>query len=182
MDAKLISKYGNPKPVRYFVKSLEDLLDVVETVYKHISQKTESADLIELLREIECSAVPIPRTLSSHTFGFEIPRHLLETDTRPTNLSGRQLELKSGIDALPQVVHLNGRTKITKNVRSLYDILVFQRYFKSLMNQNSDGIKMFTKKRSAEISAVTLSTDSAGFQLSVSFPGIFFKGAVLPVL
>ncbi len=182
MDARLISKYGNPKPVRYFVKSLEDLLDVVETVYKHISQKTESADLIELLREIQCSAVPIPRTLSSHIFGFEIPRHLLESDSRPTNLAARQLDLKSGVDALPQVVHQSGRTLISKNVRCLYDILVFQRHVKSLMNQNSDGIKMFTKKRSAEISAVALADGSAGFQLSVSFPGIFFKGAVIPVL
>lgn len=182
MDAKLISKYGNPKPARYFVKSLDDLIDVVETVYKHISQKSNCPDLIDIMRGIECSAVPIPRTLSSHIFCFHIPENLLDSENRATNVSGKQPELKPGVNGLPQVVHQTTKTQLIKEVRTFYDILVFQRYFRMLMSQNSDGIKMFTTKRSAEISAVPINGEDNGYQLTVSFPGIFFKGAVVPAL
>lgn len=182
MDAQLLSKYGNPKPARYFVKSLDDLIDVVETVYKYISQKANCPDLIELMQTIECSVVPIPRTLSSHIFCFAIPENLLDSDTRTTGVSGKQPELKPGVGALPQILHQTTKTQLIKDVRTFYDILVFQRYFRMLMNQNSDGIKMFTTKRSAEISAVPLNGENSGYKLVVSFPGIVFKGAIVPTL
>ncbi len=182
MNARLVSKYGSSKPARYFVKSLDDLLDVVETVYKHISQKTDGPDLAELLHAIECSAVPIPRTLSSHIFCFGIPENLLDSDNRPTNVSGRLPELSADANSLPQIVHQETKTQLRKDVRTLYDILVFQRYFRLFMSQNSDGIKMFTTKRSAEISAVPLPDNKIGFQLTVSFPGIIFKGSAVTSL
>ena len=179
MDARLLTKYGEPNLARYFVKSLEDLLDVVETVYKHVSQQVETQDLTEVLNGIECFASPIPRTLSSHIFGFSIPSQIMDAENRSTVVAQRQSELKTTSANQPQIVHKENKTMLVKEIATLYDIVIFQRYFKSLMNQNSDGIKMFTTKRNAEVKIVKLNAPKNGFQLVVSFPGIFFKGQAL---
>ena len=178
MEPRLLAKYGEAKLARYFVKSLEDLLDVVETVHKHLGQQVDGIDLMDVLRGVECSAVPIPRTLSSHILCFTVPRKTLESDNRPSHLAGRPQELKIGSAAYPRIVHESSRTLLVKEICSLYDLVVFQRFFKTLMTQNSDGIKMFTTKRSAEIKTAKLAEEKSGYLLTVSFPGVFFKGQV----
>jgi hypothetical protein len=182
MDEKLIARYGYPKQARYFVKSLEDLIDVVETVYKHVSQHVDNLQHNEVLRCIECTAVPVPRTLSSHILCFSIPKSILESESRPINVSGKLPDLKPGPTAFPKIVHEPQRTIVSKDITSLYDIVVFERFFKSLMSQNSDGIKMFTTKRSAEIRTDALPGDKPGYSLSVSFPGTLFKNPALPTI
>ncbi|MGB5106897.1 MAG: hypothetical protein WBP29_10955 [Candidatus Zixiibacteriota bacterium] len=179
MDPRLLIKYGEPNLARYFVKSLEDLLDVVETVYKHVSQQVDTQDLNEVLAGIECFASPIPRTLSSHIFGFAIPSQIMDSENRATVMAPRPPDMKIPAASQPQIVHQNGKTMLVKEISSLYDIVVFQRFFKSLMNANSDGIKMFTTKRSAEVKIGKLASSETGFQLVISFPGIFFKGQAL---
>lgn len=182
MDSRLISKYGNPKTVRYFVKSLDDLLDVVETLYKHISQKATGADMIKLLRAIRCTAVPIPRTLSSHIFCFDIPSRLLESEGRQAIVHRQQPVLNPDKELLPRIIHQANFTELAMEIRCLFDLVVFHRFFKTLMNQNSDGIKMFTTKRSAEITTAAFADENDGFQMNVSFPGTFFKGCPIPVI
>lgn len=182
MDEKLIARYGSPKLARYFVKSLEDLIDVVETVYKHVSQHVDNLQLIEILKSIECTSIPVPRTLSSHILCFSIPIAILESDSRPTNVSGKVPDLKPAPTSLPKIVHETHRTVVSKDISTLYDIVVFERYFKSLMSQNSDGIKMFTTKRSAEIRTDSLPGEKQGYSLSVSFPGTLFKNPAMPAI
>jgi hypothetical protein len=180
MEPRLLVKYGTPKLARYFVKSLEDVLDVIETVYKHISQQVEAKDLVEILKCVECTAVPIPRTLSSHILCFSIPNIVLSADNRPANIINKQLELKPGAAANPRIVHEPGKTMLIKEISSFYDMVVFQRFFKSLMSQNSDGIRMFATKRSAELKAESLS-EKPGYLLTVSFHGTFFTGQALSI-
>lgn len=182
MDDTQIAKYGYSKSARYFVKSLDDLIDVVETVFKRVNQQVDNSQLIEVLRNIECKAAAIPRTLSSHILSFEIPILILESDNRPTNVSGKLPELRPTKENLPRIIHDSGRTLVTKEIAVLYDLVVFERFLRLLMSQNSDGVKMFTNKRSAEIRTEIRAEGKPGYQITVSFPGTVFKNPVVPAL
>ena len=80
MVDKIADKYGEPRPVKYLVTSLDDLKDVVDTVNFTVSNNCKKDDLEQITNSIRVNMIPLQSSKSSFIISMNVPALLLEAN------------------------------------------------------------------------------------------------------
>ncbi|TFH65973.1 MAG: hypothetical protein E4G91_00450 [Candidatus Zixiibacteriota bacterium] len=137
------SKYGAMRMARFLLRSLDDCIDVCETVTRQVQDRVRRDDIVPVFHEIECWAIAVPNTTSSIIVGLGIPSLILEdqrTITRPI----KPLKLDFSKSPKPVVKRTDKALVIAHDVKSFFDLNAFYHYVQNPEGLKAQGLELVT--------------------------------------
>ncbi len=175
----MLQRYGAPKLARYFVRSLDDLLDVNETVLKRVLQGVDVADVEAVMKSIAFIPVQVPNTLTSLILGFQIPCLILDPVKRTRSVRSPMNPPPIDDSIKPRVCHRVNSTVIVAEIANFFDLYVLHRLLRNLMQCRIDGPKLIAAKRHIQMTIAKRQDGQPGFEFAIAFHNVIFGEAAL---
>jgi hypothetical protein len=124
----------------------------------------EREDVEHMQQAIECWAMPVPNTVSSIIVGLGIPCLILEdqrTGIRPV----KPIRLDLGRGPRPTIQTAAGSLIVAQEIKSLYDLNVFNFHLRNPEVLKTHGLELATIKRTTKMTVVKRDGVKANFAL-----------------
>ncbi|GEM_PF-2106157 len=163
------TKYGPPRIARYLLRTIDDCLDICETVNRRVQDNVSRKDVESVFREIECWATAVPNTTSSIIIGLGIPSQILN-DKRTSIRPSRPLQLDYSKNPRPVVRRARRGLVIIHDIKTFFDLNAFSHFTRDSEGLKTYGLDLASLRKNTKFMAMKRDGVNANFALVITCP------------